>query len=95
VLLEVSETLAERQLARQLDKTQQIAALAATVAVEEIFASVDIERRAGIPVQGTEADELGTMTCRSRDPVLLPQIIEQRKALFKFFEILAHGAFAS
>jgi hypothetical protein len=95
VLLEVSETLAERQLARQLDKTQQIAALTATVAVEEIFASVDIERRAGIPVQGTEADELGTMTGRSRDPVLLPQIIEQRKALFKFFEILAHGAFAS
>jgi hypothetical protein len=35
------------------------------------------------------------MTGRSRDPVLLPQIIEQRKALFKFFEILAHGAFAS
>ena len=87
--------MAERQLARQLDKTQQIAALTATVAVEEIFASVDIERRAGIPVQGTEADELGTMTCRSCDSVLLPQIIEQRKALFEFFEILAHGAFAS
>ena len=91
MLLEVSETLAERQLARQLDKTQQIAALTATVAVEEIFASVDIERRAGIPVQGTEADELGTMTCRSRNPVLLPQIIEQRKALFEFFDIFAHG----
>jgi hypothetical protein len=84
--LEVSETLAERQLARQLDKTQQIAALTATVAVEEIFASVDVERRAGLPVQGTEADELGTMTCRSCDSVLLPQIIEQRKALFEFFE---------
>lgn len=48
VLLEVSETLAERQLARQLDKAQQIAALTATVAVEEIFADVDIERGAGL-----------------------------------------------
>jgi hypothetical protein len=65
------------------------------VAVEEIFASVDIERRANFRVQGTEADELRTMTGRSRDPVLLPQIVEQRKALFEFFEILAHGHFAS
>ena len=48
VLLEVSEALAERQLARQLDKTQQIAALTATVAIEEIFASVDIEGGAGL-----------------------------------------------
>ena len=58
MLLEVSEALAERQLARQLDKAQQIGALAATVAVEEIFAGVDIERRAGFRMQGTESDEL-------------------------------------
>src|SRR5207237_1659261 len=44
VLLEVSEALAEGQLAGQLDKAQEIAAaLAATVAVEEIFAGVDVE----------------------------------------------------
>jgi len=92
VLLEVNEAFAEGQMTGQLDKAKKIAALTATVAVEEIFASVDIERRAGIPVQGTAADELGTMTCRSRDPVLLPQIIEQRKALFEFFDVLAHGA---
>ena len=35
------------------------------------------------------------MTRRPGDPVLLPQIIEQRKALFEFFEVLAHGAVAS
>jgi hypothetical protein len=29
---------------------------------------------------------------RPSDPVLLPQKIEQRKTLFEFFEILAHGA---
>jgi hypothetical protein len=72
-------------MARQLDKAQEIATLAATVTVEEIFAGVDIERRASFRVQGTEADELGTMTGRSRDPVLLPQMIEQRQALFEFF----------
>jgi hypothetical protein len=65
------------------------------VAVEEIFAGVDIERGTGFRVQGTESDELGAMTSRPEDPVLLPQIIEQRKALFEFFEILAHGAVAS
>src|SRR6266550_7024263 len=95
VLLEVSEALAERQLARQLDKAQQIGALAATVAVEEIFAGVDVERRAGFRVQGTEADELGAVASRPGNPVLLSQIIEQRKALFEIFEVLAHGAVAS
>ena len=92
VLLEVSEALAERQMAGQLDKAKEIAALAATVTVEEIFAGVDIERRAGFRMQGTESDELGAVTSRPGDPVLLPQIIEQRKALFEFFEVLAHGA---
>jgi hypothetical protein len=95
VLLEVSEALAKRQMAGQLDKAQEIAPLAATVTVEEIFAGVDIERGAGFRVQGTKSDELGAMTSRPEDPVLLPQIIEQRKALFEFFEILAHGAVAS
>jgi hypothetical protein len=43
VLLEVSEALTEGQLAGQLNKAQEIAALTTTVAVEEIFAGVDIE----------------------------------------------------
>ena len=33
-----------------------------------------------------------SVTGRPGNPVLLLQIIEQRKALFEFFEILAHGA---
>ena len=72
MLLEVSEALAERQLARQLDETQQIAALAAAVTVEEIFAGVDIERGPGFLVQRTEADELGALTGRPAGPILLP-----------------------
>ena len=91
LLLEVGEALAERQMTRQLDKANQIAALATTMTVEEIFAGVDIERRASFRVQGTEADELVAVAGRSGDPVLLPQIIEQRKALLEFFEILAHS----
>jgi len=91
VLLKVSEALAKRQMAGQLDKAQQIATLAAAVTEEEIFASVDIERRPGFPVQRTEADKLGTVAGRPADPILLPQIVEQRQTLFEFFDILAHG----
>ena len=92
LLLEVGETLAEGKMTGQLDKAKEIAALAATVTVKEIFAGVDIERRAGFRMKGTESDELGAESDRSGDPMLLPQIIEQRKALFQFFDILAHGA---
>jgi hypothetical protein len=42
-------------------------------------------------VQRTETDELGALTGRPSDPILLPQILEQRQALFEFFDILAHG----
>ena len=92
LLLKVGETLAEGKMTGQLDKAQEVAALSATVTVKEILAGVDIERRAGFRMQGTESDELGAVSDRSGDPMLLPQIIEQRKALFQFFDILAHGA---
>ena len=96
VLLEVNEAFAEGQMTRQLDKVKKIAALAATMTVKEICAGVDIERRAGFRVQETEADELRAVASRPGDPVLLPQIIEQRKALFEFFNVLAHDrSFAS
>ena len=48
MLFEISEALAERQLARQLDKAQEVAALTTTVAVEEIFANVEIEGGTGL-----------------------------------------------
>jgi len=92
LLLEVGETLAEGKMTGQLDKAKEIAALSATVTVKEILASVDIERRAGFRMKGAESDELGAESDRSGDPMLLPQIIEQRKALFQFFDILAHDA---
>lgn len=45
LLFEVEEALTKGQMAGQLDKAQEIATLAATVTVEEIFAGVDIEGR--------------------------------------------------
>lgn len=92
LLLEVSETLTKGQMTRQLDKANEIATLAATVTVEEIFASVDIERRPGFRMQRTESNELGAESDRPGGPTLLPQIIEQRQTLFQVFDILAHGA---
>jgi hypothetical protein len=92
LLLEVSDTLAEGKMTGQLDKAKEIAALSATVTVKEIFAGVDIERRVGFRMQGTESDELRAESDRPSGPTLLPQIIEQRQTLFQFFDILAHGA---
>jgi hypothetical protein len=63
-------------MTRQLDKANQISTLAATVAVEEIFAGVDIKRRPRFRVQGTESDELAAVAGGLGDPILLPQIIE-------------------
>jgi len=63
------------------------------MAVEEILAGIDIKGRPSLVVQGTESHELGALTCWSAGPILLSQVIEQRKSLFELFEILAHGAF--
>jgi len=43
-------------------------------------------------MQGTESDELGAVSGGPGDPILLPQVIEQRKTLFQFFDVLTHGA---
>ena len=44
-------------MAGQLDKANQIAALAAAVAIEDILARVDIERGPGLFMQRTESDD--------------------------------------
>ncbi len=72
LLLKIGKALAKRQVLRQLDEANQIAALAAAVAVEEILAGVDIEGRPGFGVQRTESHELGPVTRRPGDPILLP-----------------------
>src|SRR5207247_2425434 len=76
LMLEISKALAEGQMAGQLDKAQEVAALTAAMTVKEIFAGVDVERRPGFRVQRTESDKLRTVTGRAGDPTLLLQIIE-------------------
>lgn len=61
------------------------------MAVEEILASIDIKGRPSLLVQGAESHELVSLTGGPTDPILLPQVIEQRKSLFELFKILAHG----
>jgi len=70
LLLEVSEALAEGQMAGQLDKSEGDRRPAAAVTVKEIFAGADIERRPGFRVQRTESDELGAVTSRPGGPIL-------------------------
>ena len=54
--IEAGEALAEGQMTRQLDKANQVSALPAAVAVENILARVDIERGLGLLVQRTESN---------------------------------------
>src|ERR1039457_7399261 len=71
----------------QFDKPNQVSAAATTVAVEEIFARVDIERRTAITVERTESHELPAAGGGARGPVALPQIVQQGNALFKVLQI--------
>jgi hypothetical protein len=49
-LLEMRDTLAERQIEEKLDQADQITAPAAPMTIEQILAGVDIERRSGVAV---------------------------------------------
>src|ERR1035437_1554068 len=91
--IEIGEALAERQSAGQLDKANQVPALAAAVAIEDIFASVHIERRPGLLVQRTESDKLRAAH-RPGSPVMLSQIVQQRHPPLECFDVLAHNAFS-
>jgi hypothetical protein len=49
-LQEIFDSLPERQVERKLDEADQIAAATASMAVEHIFAGIDIERSVAFPV---------------------------------------------
>jgi hypothetical protein len=90
----MSEALSKGQMAKQLDEADQIAALGAAVAVEDILAGVHIERGAGLLVQRTEPDELGS-TRWMTGPVMLLQILNQRRSSLERFDVFTHGAFSA
>ena len=74
--LEEGETLAERETLEEFDKTDQVAATATTMAVEQILTGVDVEGRVGIVVQGAEPDELVLASGAPSNPVALLQILQ-------------------
>src|SRR5258708_37631306 len=79
-------------MAGQLDIAKEIAALAATVTVKEILAGIDIERRAGFRMKGTESDELGAVRGGPGEPIQLPHTSQPRKGLLPFFVVLPPAA---
>ena len=68
-----------------LDKTNQVAALATAVAVEQILAGVDVERRTSVAVQGTKPDEL-LLPCRRASCPVAQKMLEYFTARVAGFE---------
>src|SRR3989442_6185488 len=91
-LLQSCDALPEGEMQRKLDKANQVASAPAAVAVKQILAGVDVERRARFLVQGTQSHELLPLAGAAADPVALLQVLQQREALFELFQILIHGA---
>src|SRR5262249_58541476 len=84
-LFEVGNTLAKGEVPRQFDKTDQVSAAPATVAVEQVFLRVDVERGLGFLMQGTQSHELGAGAGLMPSPMVLLQVLQQRNALFEPF----------
>jgi hypothetical protein len=75
---------------RKLDEANQVASSPAAVTVEQVFAWVDVEGRAGVRMQGTEPDELGASSGGAPTPLVSLQVLQQGNALFEPFQILTH-----
>src|SRR4030095_2046196 len=70
----------------------QVAAALTAVAVEQVFAGIDVKRGSGFCVERTKSHELLSAAGAARGPVATLQILQQRNALFELFQILVHGA---
>ena len=90
--IEISKTFVEGQVMGELKEANQIAALPAAVAVEDILACVDVEREPALLMQRTETHILPTAR-RPANPVLLPQVLQQRHSPSVCLDILAHALF--
>lgn len=76
---------------RKFDKPNQITAALAAVAVEQILAGIDIERRPAFRMERAESHKLLSHPDAARRPVAALQVLQQRNTLFELFQILAHG----
>ena len=79
----------------EFDKADQIATLPAPVAVKQVPAGIDIERRARISVQGTKSYKLLPGAATTGRPVVPLQIVQQREVLFELFQVRVHGVVSS
>ena len=82
----------EGQVMRELQEANQIAALPAAVAVEDILVCVDVERGPALLMQRTETHILPTAR-RPANPVLLPQVLQQKLSPSAPAQISAHALF--
>src|SRR6185369_41223 len=78
ILFQISEALAEGQVLRKFDKPNQITAALAAVAVEQILAGIDIERRPAFRMQRAESHKLLSHPDVARRPVTALQVLQQR-----------------
>jgi hypothetical protein len=60
------------------------------MAVEQVFLRVDVERRLGFLMQGTQSHELGAGADLLPSPMVPLQVLQQRNTFFKPFQILPH-----
>src|SRR5487761_2694660 len=91
-LFKMRHTLAERQVEKKLNETDQVAASATPMAIEQILAGIDVEGRAAFLVQWAQPYELLRWPCRASCPVVLLQVFQQRNPLFEPLKIGAHDA---
>jgi hypothetical protein len=63
----------------EFDEADQVAAPPAAVAVEQVLAGIDVERRACFPMQGTQPHELRLSAGAMSTPVVPLQVLQQRK----------------
>jgi hypothetical protein len=92
LLPQMGQGFPEGEMPRKFHKANQVAAALTAVAVEQIFAGVDIERRPGVRVQRTKSGELLSRADAASGPVVPLQVLQQRNLLFELFQISSHGA---
>lgn len=78
------------QFGSQLDKPPRAAATATAVAVENVFADIDVKRGLGFPMKGTQPPHLGLATHSATFPMEPIELLQQ-EILREPWLILAPG----
>src|SRR5260370_23182757 len=90
-LPQMREALLERQMQRELDEANEVAAPSAAMAKKDVLAGVDIKRRMRFPVQRAQSHKLRLISGATRRPVAPLQVLQQRKTLFQLLQFRIHG----